>query len=109
MRPPVALLWRHAKAEPIGLSRQTVARQRRLGSEFQWRRPFAQNAADRAAARLVAPRISVRYDSIWSCYDPDDWNPHDGRLDLCRHVHATVEEVSPTPNPQLPTRILSVR
>jgi hypothetical protein len=111
MRLPVALLWRHDKGEQIGLSRQWwLEDDGALGGEFEMApTPFAQNVADRPAARLVAPSISVRYDSEWSHHDPSDWNPYDGHLHLCRHVHATVEEVGLTPTLQLRTRILTVR
>ena len=80
-----------------------------LCGEFQiGSTPLAQNAAGLAYEHAVAPSIGVRFDSEWDHLDPADWDPHSGRLDLCRHWHAEVEEVSLTPSPQLPTRVLMV-
>jgi hypothetical protein len=68
------------------------------------RRPAASLAAEKA----VAPSIGFRFRSDWTYQDPDDWDPFTGRLDICRYMHADVEEVSLTPSPQLPTNVLAV-
>jgi hypothetical protein len=67
-------------------------------------------APNSAVPRGRRPCIGFDYQSDWTFTDPAEWDPFDpGRIDLCRHVYADVKEVSLTPNPQLPTRILSVR
>jgi hypothetical protein len=108
---PVSLLWRHRDGEPIGLSRRWWLDDdgSLCGEFFVPSLPLAQVAADLANQRAVAPSVGVRFDSRWTFTDPSEWDPYTGRVDLCRHVNADVQEVSLTPTPQLPTRVLSVR
>ena len=68
----------------------------------------AQLVAQAARDRIVYPSVGVRFDSTWVHPDPDEWDPYTGVLDWCTHTDATVEEVSLTPSPQLPTVIESV-
>lgn len=103
---PVGLQWRHG-GKVIGLSRQwSLDNSGALHGEF-WLPPTteAQMVAQAAADRLVAPSIGVRFESDWTHPSPDEWDPHGPCLDVCRHIGATVEEVSLTPTPQLPTAI----
>jgi hypothetical protein len=107
---PVGLLWRHRSA-PVGLSSKwTVNGDGSLSGEF-WIPPTreAQLVAQAAADGIVAPSIGVRFTSDWIHPAPDEWDPYTGIVDWTIHRAATVEEVSLTPMPQLPTRIDSVR
>jgi hypothetical protein len=108
---PVPLNWRHVRdGQPIGLSRRWwLEDDGALCARFEFASyPAAQVAADLASARLVAPSIGVRFESDWSHVDPSDWDPYTGTLDLCRHRYASVEEVSLTPHPFLPTKVTAV-
>jgi hypothetical protein len=40
---------------------------------------------------------------------PSEWDPYTDSLDYCIHTDTEVEEVSMTPDPQLPTSVTTVR
>jgi hypothetical protein len=102
---PVAVLYRHA-GPPIGITRRlTLTENRDLDLEAmllpearsQWAARFVRSGE----LRGLSPGVTVRH-SEWTFLSPREWEPSEGRLDLCRRHRVDLEEVSLTPTPAQP-------